>query len=205
MIAFLILQGMKTEALLTESHSHVLAVRAAYRLGLHRDPAPLNLEPQIKELRRRLWWHIISVEAFICVTSSTPLIAVDINRSDVHELSEVQDHYIGIELEADTGRLGALDTERSGLFNYQTRNIDKQHVSEANLVAKSRAHLARMHQQVAVRKEDTDKITQGPCSFSWTCFMAHLRFNCGTLIAFINTFTNSRHNLRITCPKYHLW
>ncbi|KAL6241659.1 hypothetical protein RBB50_011441 [Rhinocladiella similis] len=39
-----------------------LLIRLAMKLGLHRDPATLGLPPFSAEMRRRLWWHIATLD-----------------------------------------------------------------------------------------------------------------------------------------------
>ncbi|PKX88879.1 transcription factor domain-containing protein [Aspergillus novofumigatus IBT 16806] len=43
----------------------------AYAIGLHRDGADVNLPPFDVEMRRRLWWHIVTLDVRIAEDSST--------------------------------------------------------------------------------------------------------------------------------------
>jgi hypothetical protein len=43
----------------------------AYAIGLHRDGAEVNLPPFDVEMRRRLWWHIVTLDIRIAEDSST--------------------------------------------------------------------------------------------------------------------------------------
>ncbi|KAJ9635644.1 hypothetical protein H2204_005818 [Knufia peltigerae] len=43
-----------------------VAIRLARKMGLHRDGSLLGLSPFETEMRRRLWWHLFSVDFRIC-------------------------------------------------------------------------------------------------------------------------------------------
>ncbi|KAF2166385.1 hypothetical protein M409DRAFT_23575 [Zasmidium cellare ATCC 36951] len=52
-----------------------ILVRLAYKLKLHHDPDPQDVPFQEAEYRRRLWWHICTLDALTAETNSTdPLI-----------------------------------------------------------------------------------------------------------------------------------
>ncbi|OQE18036.1 hypothetical protein PENFLA_c022G06805 [Penicillium flavigenum] len=72
-----------------------LAVRVAQTLGLHRDPAHFNIDPWEAEFRRRLWWHIMHMDAVIAMSSGLPPLLTDTTYWDVRETSEVKDTLLG--------------------------------------------------------------------------------------------------------------
>ncbi len=71
-----------------------IAIRVAQSLGLHRDPARFGLSPFESEVRRRLWWHIVThdgraaedhglaVNTFDPTTDTRLPLAVDDNALD---------------------------------------------------------------------------------------------------------------------------
>ncbi|KAI2689938.1 transcriptional regulator family: Fungal Specific TF [Penicillium roqueforti] len=72
-----------------------LAVRVAQTLGLHRDPAHFNIDPWEAEFRRRVWWHIMHMDAVIAMSSGLPPLLTDTTYWDVRETSEVKDTLLG--------------------------------------------------------------------------------------------------------------
>lgn len=48
-----------------------VAVRIGQGLGLHRDGTSLGLSPFEIEMRRRLWWNIVVLDARVCVFSES--------------------------------------------------------------------------------------------------------------------------------------
>ncbi|RFU76916.1 fungal specific transcription factor [Trichoderma arundinaceum] len=50
-----------------------IAIRAAQSVGLHRDPSKFPISPFDAEMRRRLWWHIVSLDARTLEDHSLPL------------------------------------------------------------------------------------------------------------------------------------
>jgi hypothetical protein len=82
-----------------------LLVRLAMKLGLHRDPADLELSPFISEMRRRLWWQIYvldirtaedsDMDPFICehvfnTRFPTNVNDVDLDSDMIQPISGVQ-------------------------------------------------------------------------------------------------------------------
>src|SRR4051812_29475879 len=39
-----------------------MVIRIAQSVGLHRDPSNFSVSPFESEMRRRLWWHIVSLD-----------------------------------------------------------------------------------------------------------------------------------------------
>lgn len=71
-----------------------IAVRLAYRMGLHRDGAGFNLSPFETEERRRLWWNLVSFDRRIGEMTGSTITAIsnggdcrlplNINDADLH-------------------------------------------------------------------------------------------------------------------------
>lgn len=95
--AYLIAQTIlsREEEPLASSLFVSLAVRVAQTLGLHRDPAHFNIDPWEAEFRRRLWWHIMHMDAVIAMSSGLPPLLTDTTYWDVRETSEVKDTLVG--------------------------------------------------------------------------------------------------------------
>ncbi|QQK47238.1 Fungal transcriptional regulatory protein, N-terminal [Penicillium digitatum] len=95
--AYLITQTIlsREEEPLASSLFVSLAVRVAQTLGLHRDPAHFNIDPWEAEFRRRLWWHIMHMDAVIAMSSGLPPLLTDTTYWDVRETSEVKDTLLG--------------------------------------------------------------------------------------------------------------
>ncbi|KGO72665.1 Signal recognition particle, SRP19 subunit [Penicillium italicum] len=95
--AYLITQTIlsREEEPLASSLFVSLAVRVAQTLGLHRDPAHFNIDPWEAEFRRRLWWHIMHMDAVIAMSSGLPPLLTDTNYWDVRETSEIKDTLLG--------------------------------------------------------------------------------------------------------------
>ncbi|KGO46689.1 Signal recognition particle, SRP19 subunit [Penicillium expansum] len=95
--AYLITQTIlsREEEPLASSLFVSLAVRVAQTLGLHRDPSHFNIDPWEAEFRRRLWWHIMHMDAVIAMSSGLPPLLTDTTYWDVHETSEVKDTLLG--------------------------------------------------------------------------------------------------------------
>lgn len=53
----------------TVSALTAMAVRLAYNFGLHRDGTHFSLSPFVTEMRRRLWWNIVVLDARACEDS----------------------------------------------------------------------------------------------------------------------------------------
>ncbi len=188
LVAFVILQRLKADAAPVSMDSNTLALRVAYRLGLHRDPQQSNLNAQMCELRRRLWWYIVATEALVCVSFKIPLIAYDMSRSDVRELSEVQDQHLGMEIDQVRRQANILNDESLESPEHSP------YISEIVLVAKSRAYLTRTYDRSARWKYDSNKTLQKYKRSSWICFTVSTQLNCMILIRFTSISTSCKHD-----------
>ena len=145
LVSFVMLQSLKADASPVGMDSNLLALRVAYRLGLHKDPQQSILDPQISETRRRLWWYIVSTEALVCVSFKMPLMAFDMGRSDVRELSEIQDAYLGTEIDNFHRQTNALDDGNLESSERCPTESATDCVSEIILVARSRSYVTRTY------------------------------------------------------------
>ncbi|PNP59898.1 hypothetical protein FNYG_14777 [Fusarium nygamai] len=50
-----------------------IALRMATSLGLHQEVSDPDIDSEIRENRRRVWWSVYSMERLLCVTSGNPL------------------------------------------------------------------------------------------------------------------------------------
>ncbi|KAF3088044.1 hypothetical protein TWF102_003457 [Orbilia oligospora] len=99
LIAYLLLHTCKIreEEPLT-SYSFVgVAMRAAQSAGLHREPSSFRgLNEVEREVRRRIWWHIIYLDVQAAIaTGLPPLGGSDESAFDTQMVSELKDEYIG--------------------------------------------------------------------------------------------------------------
>ncbi|KAK6346312.1 hypothetical protein TWF730_010639 [Orbilia blumenaviensis] len=99
LIAYLLIHTCKIreEEPLT-SYSFVgVAMRAAQSAGLHREPSSFKgLNEVEREVRRRIWWHIIYLDVQAAIaTGLPPLGGSDESAFDTQMVSELKDEYIG--------------------------------------------------------------------------------------------------------------
>ncbi|KAK6524912.1 hypothetical protein TWF281_011806 [Arthrobotrys megalospora] len=99
LIAYLLIHTcrIREEEPLT-SYSFVgVAMRAAQSAGLHREPSSFRgLNEVEREVRRRIWWHIIYLDVQAAIaTGLPPLGGSDESAFDTQMVSELKDEYIG--------------------------------------------------------------------------------------------------------------
>ncbi|KAK6353084.1 hypothetical protein TWF696_005074 [Orbilia brochopaga] len=99
LIAYLLIHTCKIreEEPLTSYAFVGVAMRAAQSAGLHREPSTFKgLNEVEREVRRRIWWHIIYLDVQAAIaTGLPPLGGSDENAFDTQMVSELKDEYIG--------------------------------------------------------------------------------------------------------------
>ena len=91
LIAFLILQTVAMKEPQPEASFIGVAIRVGQVMGLHKDPAALNLHPCAAEVRRRVWWHILYLDALISANTGLPPLINEERFCNVKDLCELQD------------------------------------------------------------------------------------------------------------------
>ncbi|KAF3929606.1 hypothetical protein ABW19_dt0209432 [Dactylella cylindrospora] len=99
LIAYLLVHTCKIreEEPLTSYAFVGVAMRAAQSAGLHREPSSFRgLNEVEREVRRRIWWHIIYLDVQAAIaTGLPPLGGSDESAFDTQMVSELKDEYIG--------------------------------------------------------------------------------------------------------------
>ncbi|EPS43547.1 hypothetical protein H072_2486 [Dactylellina haptotyla CBS 200.50] len=99
LIAYLLIHTCKIreEEPLTSYAFVGVAMRAAQSAGLHREPNSFKgLNEVEREVRRRVWWHIIYLDVQAAIaTGLPPLGGSDESAFDTEMVSELKDEYIG--------------------------------------------------------------------------------------------------------------
>ncbi|KAL3473215.1 fungal-specific transcription factor domain-containing protein, partial [Aspergillus californicus] len=70
-----------------------IAIRTAQRMGLHRDGEPLGLQPFDIQMRRRLFWQLLPLDAYAAQVSGTG-ISLSPNSWDTKQPSNINDDQI---------------------------------------------------------------------------------------------------------------
>lgn len=73
-----------------------MAVRIAQSMGLHREDAQAGIEPITREMRRRVWWYLVSLDTqYSFWYGSQTCCGTEGNQWDVHMVSDASDEAIG--------------------------------------------------------------------------------------------------------------